>query len=203
MRILLKDGSRLLGLNLGQSLAYRADTVMLSALSSQHQVGLYAVAVTPASILRLPSTAVGQVAFHQAAAGDAGLRQILARLAKLTGILIPLAVCGWLLADWVIPFMYGAEYRDAVGAFRILLVAEIALAPFLVLSRTMAGSGNTWGASAAGLMGVAALVTSGAVLIPGQGAEGAAWASVIAYSAMSATACLALWIGVRTSRRRA
>src|SRR5690606_31889170 len=54
-RVLLSDGVKLLGLNLGQSLTYRSDTILLGVLSEQSEVGLYAVATTPAGVMRIPS----------------------------------------------------------------------------------------------------------------------------------------------------
>jgi len=202
MKRLVRDGLRLLGLNLGQSLTYRADTIMLGALSAQSEVGLYAVATTPAGILRIPANALGQSSFHDAASGEAHPRTIFKRLAKLFLILVPMAAVGWLVADIVFPIVYGTEYLEAANSFRVLLIAELALAPFLVLGRTIAGLGSMWGASASGLAGVVALLVSGALIIPDNGAVGAAWSSVIAYSAMSVVATIVffrLWKHLRSS----
>lgn len=191
-RILLRDGIRLLGLTLGQNLAYRADTVALGALSGEAQVGFYAVATTPAAVLRLPSIAVGQVAFHRAASGVSSAAGVVRPLLVLMAILVPLAVVGWVTADWLIPVLFGDAYRGAVQPFRILLLAELALAPFLVLGRAVAGLGGTWGASIPGVVGIGVLLVGAAILIPGLGAVGAAWASVAAYAVMSLAAALAL-----------
>ncbi|MCY7287081.1 MAG: oligosaccharide flippase family protein [Cryobacterium sp.] len=201
MRTLLRDGSRLLGLNLGQSLTYRTDTVLLGALASPTDVGIYAVAITPASILRIPSNALGQVAFHQVAAGSQTIDAVLRRLVKLVLFMLPLVVVGWIFADWLFVLLYGAEYVDAADSFRLLLIAEIALAPFLVLSRILAGLGSTWGASASGVAGVVVLLVSGLILIPPYAAVGAAMASIAAYSAMSVTAALVLWRMPKESRQ--
>jgi len=192
MKLLLQDGGRLLGLNLGQSLTYRADTVLLGAMSAQNQVGLYAVATTPAGILRIPANALGQIAFHQAASGSANLRMIYQRIALLLGAMVPLLIVGWIAAEWLFVFVFGVEYRNAAEPFRVLLLAELALAPFLVLGRTIAGRGGTWGASACGIAGVVVLVISAVILIPRLGATGAAWASVFAYAAMSLTSILVI-----------
>src|SRR5690625_1536418 len=52
---LLSSGVRLLGMNLGQILSSRADVILLGILSVSAQVGHYAVATTPAALLRIPS----------------------------------------------------------------------------------------------------------------------------------------------------
>lgn len=192
MRTLLRYGIRLLGLNLGQSLTFRADTVILGALATPQAVGMYAVATSPAVILRISTNALGQLAFHQAASGESTIRTICMSLLKLLAVLVPMATVGWVTADWLLVFVYGHEYEEAAQAFRVLLLAEIALAPFLVLGRTIAGLGSTWGAGASGLAGVAAMLISGFLLIPVLGAVGAAWSSVIAYATMSAVAGMIL-----------
>jgi len=200
-RVLLRDGGKLLGLNVGQNLAYRADTVLLGALSGQGEVGLYAVATTPASVLRIPSNALGQAAFHDAADGRLSSRAVLGRLVKLFMVLIPVAAVGWIVADWILVLVYGSEYAAAADAFRVLLIAELALAPFLVIGRVVAGLGSTLGASASGLIGVLMLLGFGVAFIPSMGAVGAAWASVIAYSSMSLTAS-AVFVKFRRDHRR-
>lgn len=199
MARLVKDGVALLGLNLGQTLTFRSDTIILGALSSPHQLGLYAVAITPASILRIPSNALGQVALHQAALGGEVRRRILLRTSALLALLIVPAVAGGLAAEWLFITVYGVEYRAAAEVFRVLLLAELLLAPFLVLGRANAGLGRTWAASFAGVAGVGTLVTSAIVLIPIMGAMGAAWASVFAYGVMSTVATVVFLGSFRSS----
>lgn len=189
--VLLRDGGRFLGHNLGQSLTYRSDTILVGALSGQHQVGNYAVATTPAAVLRIPSNAVGQVIFHGMAAGTMSRAIVLRKICLLLCGLIPLALVGWLVADWLFPAVFGSDYIGAVWPFRILLVAELALIPFLVLGRALAGGGQPWGASVCGIAGVVVLLATCLVLVPGMGATGAALSSVCAYATMS---CLALGI---------
>lgn len=203
-RLLLRDGSRLLGFNVGQTLAYQGDTVLLGALSSSYQVGMYAVAVSPAAVLRIPSTALGQVLFHDVAAGATTKVAVLRRIAVLLAFLVPVAAVVWALAGWLIELVYGSSYGAAVEPFRILLVAELLLSPFIILGRTLAGIGRTWSASACGLLGLVLIVIFCLILVPSMGASGAALASAIAYGAMSALA-IAMYIssprpdpGVRT-----
>lgn len=187
---LVQDGLRLLGLNLGQALAYRADTLLIGALSSTYMAGIYAVALAPAGIMRLPATAVGQVMLHDMAMGSVGVRRVWMRIVQIEVAMVFCAAVGWLLADYAILIMYGSEYAQAAGVLRVLLVAELALAPFLVLSRAVVGVGGTWSASSAGIAGAFALTALAIVLIPSYGAYGGAWASVGAYGLMSAVSGL-------------
>lgn len=185
---MVRDGVRLLGLNLGQALAYRADTLLIGALSSTYMAGIYAVAVAPAGLLRLPSTATGQVILHDSASGRANARGVWRRIGQIELALLVCAGAGWLLADPAVLLLFGTQYAEAAGVLRILLIAELALAPFLVLSRALVGVGGTWSASIPGISGAVLLVLLGVVLIPTHGAYGGAWASVAAYSLMSVIA---------------
>lgn len=188
LRLLLADGGRLLGLTLGQNLASRSDTVLLGVLSSQVQVGIYAVAITPAAILRIPANALGQVLFHQSAAAMAGSREVLRKMLVMMLGLVPIALVGWFAAGWLIPLVFGPDFAGAVWPFRLLLIAEILLSPFLVLGKVLAGSRSPWTASASGMIGVIVLVAGCFIWIPDLGAVGAAFASIAAYASMSALA---------------
>ncbi|WP_157155340.1 lipopolysaccharide biosynthesis protein [Diaminobutyricimonas sp. LJ205] len=200
---LLTNGARLLGLNLGQSLTYRADTILLGALSTPDSVGHYAVATTPAAILRLPANALGQVSMHDVASSAQHVRVTLRRVLILESILIPVAGLGWVAGGWLIPFVYGSEFGTAVDAFRVLLLAELALAPFLVVSRVLAGGGSRLGASVSGTVGAIVLLALCPFLIPPLGASGAAWASVAAYGTMSLASLAFLLSGAHHARNDA
>lgn len=185
---LIRDGGRLLGLNLGQSLTFRGDTILLGVLSSQAQVGNYAVAITPAAILRIPANALGQVIFHRSAVGGIRTGALFGRIAIVMLCMSPLIVIGWLTADWLFPLVFGPGYEAAAWPFRFLLIAELSLVPFLILARALAGDGSTWGASACGIVGVVILGVACVILIPSLGAVGAAVASCLAYGSMSGLA---------------
>lgn len=182
---LLRAGPKLLGLNLGQAIAYRADTALIGALGSAGAAGIYSVATTPASVLTLPATAVGQVMMHDAAARTISFGGLFRRVSGLMGGLAVLVVIGWLLADPVIAILFGPDFADAAGVLRVLLLAQLLLVPFIVLSRVVVACGATWSASLPGVLGAVTLLALGIVLIPGLGAFGGAWASVCAYGVMS------------------
>jgi O-antigen/teichoic acid export membrane protein len=189
----LSTGSKLLGFNVGQSVAYRADVVLLGVMSQAGQAGLYAVASTPASLLRIPANALGQVFMFDRAAGKLSRNFVISRIAWLCFALLPFVAILALSADWLIVFVFGTEYTDASEVFRILLVAEFLLVPFLMASRAMAGRGFIHAAAISGVSGAIVLVALSLVLIPAFGAIGAAWASVVAYGVMSAISVLFLW----------
>lgn len=182
---LLRDGVRLMGLNLGQAITYQGNPVLLGALSTTQSVGLYSVAITPAAVLSLPATAVGQTLMHDAASGRITISRVVRLVAQMELVLGAMALVGWLFADLVIVVLFGESFADAAGVLRVLLLGQLALAPFLVLSKVVVGFGSTWSASLPSMLGAIVLIGLGLIWIPIFGVDGAAWSSVIAYLMMS------------------
>lgn len=183
--VLLRDGIGLLGLNVGQYIAYSAGILFLGILNTERQVGLYAVAATLAALLRIPASAVGQLLFHQAAVGNVTRRRLGRDLFKVVILVGGLGILGWIAAEPVFVFAFGSAYTDAVGPFKALLIAELALVPFLILGRVLAGEQRIRVASTSGIVGAVGIVGACIFLVPTYGALGAAYASVLGYSAMS------------------
>jgi O-antigen/teichoic acid export membrane protein len=88
--------------------------------------------------------------------------------------------------------VFGQEFRSAVLPLLILLVAEVAIASFHLDSACLAGSARLRAAAGAALVGLTVVVLGDLLLIPRFGLQGAAWASVLAYSAMALRARRAL-----------
>ena len=181
---LLRHGFRALGLTMGLALALRADRYVLGAVSGAAMVGVYSVAATLSEGPRVVPAALGQIVNREVALGCGLSRVVRARrsallAATLMGLLV--AVGGWFL---IVP-IFGAEFADARPLLLVLLVAEIAFAPFAVASRGLLGGG--WMASA-GLLGaggsVAALILF-ALAIPLWDGYGAAIACVLTYAGLS------------------
>ncbi|WP_329108987.1 oligosaccharide flippase family protein [Micromonospora sp. NBC_01699] len=191
---LLRHGCRALGLTMGLALALRADRYVLGAVAGAATVGIYSVAATLSEGPRLVPAALGQIVNREVSLGG-GLSQVARarRSALISSALMGLvvAVGGWFL---VVP-VFGDAFADARPLLLVLLVAEIAFAPFAVASRALLGGG--W-MTTAGLLGaggsVAALILF-ALAIPLWGGYGAAVACILTYAGLS----VASW---RLLRRR-
>lgn len=181
---LLRTGLPFLGFNVGQVVAFRADRYLLGLLSTPTALGLYSVAATPAELLRLPVTALGQILMQRTVA-DGANRAALWRACVLTlAVTLPPALILFLVAGPLVSLVFGPRYALAGEVLRIMVISELVVALFLVISRIAAGAGlarSTGLATTAGaVVGVAALC----LLAPSYGAVGAAWASVCSYSVM-------------------
>lgn len=183
--VLVRQGVALMGMNLGQSLAYRLDQYLLAALANTKEVGVYAVATTPASLIQVVSNSVGQVAFRDSALNKLSRRKALLFTLGATGSTALYAALLHWSAPMLIPFVFGAEYTAAVSVVQILAVAEVALAPYLVMSRAAVGAGHIKLSSLTGVVGMLAMAFFLALFIPGNGGVGAAWACLSGYATMS------------------
>lgn len=200
-RILLRDGPKMLGYHFGQDLVFQADRYAVGLFAGTGAAGLYAVAATPAELLRIPARTSGQFALLDAARGHIPKQHMWRSVGlwlALTVAPIPLL---WAIAPWLIPFVFGSSYAPAVEPFRFLLLAQAALVPFLMLSRVLVGMGATWSASVSGLVGLLVLASSALVLMPEYGAVGAACAVGISYGAMSVVSILMVRRRLRAARQ--
>ncbi|MGW4462102.1 lipopolysaccharide biosynthesis protein [Micromonospora sp. NPDC004704] len=191
---MLRHGFRALGLTMGLALALRADRYVLGAVAGAATVGIYSVAATLSEGPRVVPAALGQLVNREVALGG-GLSRVARarRTALLAAALIGLvvAVGGWFL---IVP-VFGEAFADARPLLLVLLVAEVAFAPFAVASRALLGGG--W-MTTAGLLGAAGSVVAlilFALAIPLWGAYGAAIACILTYAGLS----VASW---RLLRRR-
>lgn len=181
---LIRGGLPLLGTNLGQALMLRADQLLVGLFLGSHAAGLYAVAATPAGILTVVANSVGQSTFAEAAHGRLTLRSLSRQVALATGITLGLAVVGLLVMPLALPLLFGAEFEEGVNIARLLLLAQVALAPYLVLSRAGAGYGLVRLAGLTGFGGVALLVLSMSLLLPVLGVVGAAIGCICSFMVM-------------------
>lgn len=194
-------GAVLLGL--GQAVAFQAGPIMLAVLSRSAEVGYFAAAASAAAILRLPSVSIGQVLMHDIASGAATPGKVWLRVVQAEIIVLAPAALVALSADWLVPAVLGDGFAAAVPVVRVLLLAEICLAPFMILGRVLVGHGETLGAGGTSAAGAIVFVVLALILVPTGGALGGAWASAGAYAAMSIAAMARFAFAARSDARLA
>lgn len=183
--VLVRQGVALLGMNLGQSVAYRLDQYVIATLTNTKEVGLYAVATTPASLIQVVSNSIGQVAFRDSALENFGRNKALLFTLGATAVTGIYAGFLYWSAPMLIPFVFGSEYTEAVSMVQILAIAEVVLAPYLVMSRAAVGAGHVKLSSLTGVVGMIAIALFLILFIPGNGGVGAAWACFAGYGSMT------------------
>jgi len=159
---------------------YRLDQVLMAGLVSSRQLGLYAIAVTVASITHGLVLAVGAALFPRVAEGDVDLA---ARSSRMTVGLV--GVVGAALAaasPTMVPFVFGGEFRDAVPMVIVLLLASVPLAATVVLAAALVATNEPGVTMRAELFGLAVTVPALVAFVPTTGGLGAAVISLIAYA---------------------
>ncbi|WP_157467367.1 O-antigen polysaccharide polymerase Wzy [Frankia sp. QA3] len=191
-RLLVAKGVPALGLNVGATMAFRFDRVLVAAFAGAGAAAVYSIAAATGEALRLVPGSVGQVVFHRTARGGLSHPALRTVTRGLVAVLLVAAGVLALAAPWLVRILFGPGYASAVTPMRLLLVAELLLAPFLVECRALTGLGRTGAAGGVGLLGLAVSLLTYPVLVPWQGPSGAAVGSMLAYALMTALARRAL-----------
>lgn len=188
----IKGGLPALITNLGQTLIFRIDRVLLAFLATTAAVGIYSVAVTITEALLLIPISIGQAMFHRLASGRMQLQAMnRLRLGSLILSGVGATVLG-LASPWLIELLFGRDYHLAVTPLRILLVGAVAMGSYLVDMACISAAGRLNSAAKLTLLGFILVGTFDLLLIPPYAMNGAACASAIGYVVMAISAAIRL-----------
>ena len=180
--------------SLSQFLNYRLDVFMVSFFIGVEGVGLYTLAVNLAQLIWLISHAGAKVLLPKVAASQEAASQNARSTARVTRLIlvVSLAVALFLsaLVDFMLPLVYGEEFRRSIAPFLWLLPGIVAFSTVHVLASYIAGIGKPRINLFIALAGLFFTIVFDLFLIPRFGIIGAALASTISYS-ISAT--LSIW----------
>lgn len=124
--------------------AFRLDQLLVAALFSPAVLGIYVVGTALSNLPRFIGNSVGYVAapylssLTNAAAQQRRLWAFLWATVALTGVLSTALI---MLAGWLVPFLFGGDFRDAVGITRVLIVGGFFLSARRVLVAAARGAG--------------------------------------------------------------
>lgn len=157
------------------------DQSLLLPLSGARQLGLYAVAVSLAGLTNALTGSVQRVLFSEAAVRDDW--SFVSRVVRCTLLVVALgATLGSALAPFLIPALFGAAFRPAVGMSQVLLLAVIPASLNTVLGSGVAAHGRPGISSVAQFVALAVTIAGLLLLVPSLGAMGAAITSLCAYT---------------------
>jgi O-antigen/teichoic acid export membrane protein len=158
----------------------RLDQLLMIALVSPRQLGLYAVAVASTSLTGQITLALGSPMLSRIAGGDRG---IVPRAVRTTILLVMvLNVCVALAVPLVIPLVFGSRFSGAVTMSWILLAAALPLATATVLSNCLVGDGLPGVPARGEILTLLITIPGLIVMVPRFGGLGAAWVSLVAYT---------------------
>jgi O-antigen/teichoic acid export membrane protein len=185
------------GSGLLAALILRLDNLMVVAWCNASELGLYAVAKIAMDTLGMVPVMLGPML----AAAVAGRSDRLLTTVTIARRLAwpSLAVLGMLgiTASWWMPTFFGTSYRAAVPVLIMLLPGIWAYLFGSLWLYHLAGDGNPRLVVMAPLAGLLALIVAGSLLIPGNGAWGAAVAASCGFLAQ----LVALALGLRQRYR--
>jgi O-antigen/teichoic acid export membrane protein len=168
-------------------LNYRIALYLVSYMLGAAVTGKYAVSIQLAEVLWLISSAAATIVFPESAAhsrAPAELHKMIRRIARTVFQVTLAGACvAAALAPFAIPWIFGAAYQGSVMPFLILLPGIVVWSYMSVMANSLAGMGyqkiNIQGA----LICLAINAAGCVVAIPRMGANGAALASTLAFSA--------------------
>jgi O-antigen/teichoic acid export membrane protein len=179
----------------------RLDQAVIALSLSRTALGLYVVALAFTNLPRFVSQSVGMVAYPRIASAAASAARDLVRTYLVLVVLVASVVVALLelAVAWCIPWLFGADFADAVTTARILLVAAFLLAVRRVLTDVAQGLGTPMSGTVAELVNLSVALPLIALSAPLWGIEAAAMALTL--GAAASLAVLA-WL-VRNTLARA
>lgn len=159
---------------------HRLDQLLMAGLVASSELGLYAVAVSIASLSYGLSISVGSALYPRVAGGDGGLA---ARACRVTVAIVAVAAAALgVLVVPLVPLVFGEAFAAAVPMVLVLLLASVPLAGAIVLATALNAADAPAAAMRAELVGLGLTVPALIVLLPVGGGMAAAWISLVAYS---------------------
>jgi O-antigen/teichoic acid export membrane protein len=170
-------------------LNYRADTFILNYLVGPSQVGIYSISVGLAERMWIPSNAIATVILPRIASlkdDEETRKKITPMTARyVLWLSLVMAVFTWLLANWVIVFLYAEEYHPSALALRLLLPGVVVFNLTRILANDIAGRGKPEINFYQSLAALVVNILANLILIPIWGAAGASTSSTISYSTLA------------------
>ena len=176
---------------LPQAMNLRLDQLLIAMLFEPRLLGLYVVAVAWGGAIAPIINAVGPVLFPRLSkvADRTQQRILVSSVVRVTSLVILiLTVLLLVLTPFMVPFLFGSAYRDAVPAAQILVVAGAFGNLNLTLEDGLRGLGRPRKVLTAEVIGMVVTAVLLWLLLPVLNILGAALASVVAYAAI--TLCL-------------
>jgi O-antigen/teichoic acid export membrane protein len=176
-------GVRAHGTDFGGALNARLDLAIIPAFVGASNVGLYSVAANVAEMVTRFFGALGAILLPAVTkAGASGIRTVIRSLHWALAISITFAVTLGLLADFLIPLVYGTDFSGSVLPLRILLPGAALFAAESVLWSGLLAINRPFTAAASEFAGLTVTAVGLFLFLPDGGIVAAAIVSTISYS---------------------
>lgn len=195
-RELIGHGWPTVGYSLGLVGMQRVDRLVLVAVAGPSVGGVYAVAVAVTEVVRISSSAIGQLLFVRSA-GSQSTTESVRRIYVLAVVIQTAGIAALAaLAPVLIPFIFGEAYVSAVPLVRGLLIGEFFMGLALMDARILLGHGRFRGVSTLTVAAFAASLPVYWLSILTWEAWGAVGGSIAIYATYSGCLLLMRVVGV-------
>lgn len=166
-------------------LLIRADLLMVEHFSGNAEAGQYSIAVSMADMIFMLPTAAGAIAFPKLSeSADRSTRNattlsLLVHVGWSVALISSLAA---IVARPAVRLLFGAAFAPAVPMFYILAGAAVPMSLATILSVRLASEGFPWSSAWVWLAALIINIGLNLLWIPHYGGNGAAFASLVAYS---------------------
>lgn len=167
-------------------LFYRVDVLLLEHLSGLKEIGFYSIGVNIAEKMWQLPLAIGVVITSRSANSQSheAMRDKVAAMVRLSLIAgIFLASVIWFIAPYLIIFLYGKAYTEAIPMLQTILPGVVFFIAFRLMNSHMNGMGQPKYAIYSILPALALNVVLNYFWIPEHGGIGAAMATNVSYAA--------------------
>lgn len=166
-------------------LNYRIDVLLLKALSSPVEVGIYSLGVSVAELLWQVPMAISIVVMSRTA-NTADLEAMnvntarLLRVSLVFGLFVSFFIV--ILSPWVVPLVFGEKFRSSIVVMQTILPGILMVIMFRILSGQLSGMGRPDAALRAFIPALVLNVILNYLWIPDYGATGTVMATNVSYT---------------------
>lgn len=167
------------------NLNYKLDVILLDKLSTPYETGIYSKGASIIQYLWQIPMLLSTVIFARSAVSkdDRGFSLKVALLLRVSILLVSVgSLVLFFFATPIIQLLFGDVYKPSAQVMNFLLPGVLLLTIYKVMNMDLAGKGKPWISMYAMLPALIINIVLNIVLIPIQGANGAAIASTISYS---------------------
>ncbi|MBA3841509.1 MAG: polysaccharide biosynthesis C-terminal domain-containing protein [Actinobacteria bacterium] len=175
---LLAFGLRLWPGALAGILLSRLDQTLMIGLTKTSELGIYAVSVSVSEVTLVFNSAVRDVMFARESRQGSPDRLMRAARISTVGTLMA-SVCAGVLSIWMLPILFGEEFRNSVFVAEILLLGIVAGNPGSIAGAGLSARGRPSLRSLSLVIALCVNVAAVVVLVPPLGAVGAAVATAV------------------------
>lgn len=167
-------------------LNYRFSLWVVAFYLTQSDTGQYTLAIGIAGMLSLVSTPVGSVLMPYLSSENSTIKkQMFEKYSRICfSILMISAIAGFLLSDFLIPIVYGAQFSPSVILFKIAVIGAVFSAQNRIIATYFMSVNRPNQNLFATLIGLLITLSLSFAIIPWYGSIGAVWVNTITYSAM-------------------